>query len=158
MKKWIVSVLSGIAGITAGAGAVGRVLGKQLSIQTELSNKHLALYMLMNQWVQVKQDGKVLAGYFEENGYKNIAVYGMNFVGQTLCKELANSSVEIKYAIDKNAENIYADCEVITMEDNLEEVDAIIVTPIYYFDEIEEKLAEKVDCPIISIADIIYEI
>ncbi len=158
MKKGIVSVLSGIVGITAGAGAVGMVLRKQISKQSELSNKHLALYKLMNQWVQVKQDGKALAGYFEENGYKNIAVYGMNFVGQTLCKELANSSVEIKYAIDKNAESIYADCEVITMEDNLEEVDAIIVTPVYYFDEIEEKLAEKVNCPIISIEDIVYEI
>ena len=44
------------------------------------------------------------------------------------------------------------------MDDELESVDAIIVTPIYYFEEIEGKLVEKVDCPIISIEDIMYEV
>lgn len=106
MKKGIIGILSGIAGIAAGAGTAGRVLGKQLNKQSELSQKHLALYMLMNQWVQVKQDGKSLDSYFEKYEYKKIAVYGMNFVGQTLCKELEGSHIQISYAIDKNAENI----------------------------------------------------
>ena len=150
MKKGIIGILSGIAGIAAGAGTAGRVLGKQLNKQSELSQKHLALYMLMNQWVQVKQDGKSLDSYFEKYEYKKIAVYGMNFVGQTLCKELEGSHIQISYAIDKNAENIYADFDVVTLEDNLEDVDAVIVTPIYYFDEIEEQLASKMSCPIIS--------
>ncbi|MCI8972740.1 MAG: hypothetical protein HFH79_04000 [Lachnospiraceae bacterium] len=158
MKKGIIGILSGIAGIAAGAGTAGRVLGKQLNKQSELSQKHLALYMLMNQWVQVKQDGKSLDSYFEKYEYKKIAVYGMNFVGQTLCKELEGSHIQISYAIDKNAENIYADFDVVTLEDNLEDVDAVIVTPIYYFDEIEEQLASKMSCPIISMEDILYEV
>ena len=158
MKKGIIGILSGIAGIAAGAGTAGRGLGKQLNKQSELSQKHLALYMLMNQWVQVKQDGKSLDSYFEKYEYKKIAVYGMNFVGQTLCKELEGSHIQISYAIDKNAENIYADFDVVTLEDNLEDVDAVIVTPIYYFDEIEEQLASKMSCPIISMEDILYEV
>lgn len=158
MKKGIISILSGIVGAGVGAGVTSKLLGKLLSKQSELADKHLALYMLMNQWVQVKQEGKSLVSYFEANGYKNIAIYGMHFVGQTLCKELEGSSICIKYAIDKNADNVFADFDVITMEDDLAEVDAVIVTPIYYFDEIEEKLEEKVDCPIISIEDILYEV
>lgn len=156
MKKGIVSILSGVVGIAVGAGTVGRKLRKRINKEKEYADKHLALYMLMNQWVQVKQDGKSLVSYFEEYGYKNIAVYGMNFVGQTLCRELENSSVFVKYGIDKNAENIYADCDVLTIEDDLEEVDAVIVTPVFYFDEIEGRLTEKMDCPIISIEDVIY--
>lgn len=158
MKKGLIGVLSGITGAGVGAGAAGKLMGKKLARQTELAEKHLALYMLMNQWVQVKQDGKSLVDYFEKYEYKNIVIYGMNFVGQTLCKELESSSINIKYAIDKNAESIFADCDVVTMEDNLEEADAVIVTPIYYFDEIEEELSEKMDCPIISLEDILYEI
>lgn len=154
----MISVLSGIIGGAAGAGATIKVLGKQVQKKAEFSNKHLALYMLMNQWVQVKQDGKSLVEYFEKNGYKNIAVYGMNYVGQTLYRELENSSVTIRYAIDKNADSIYADCKVITMEEELEQVDAIVVTPIYYFESIEMQLEQKIDCPIISIEDIVYEI
>ena len=158
MKKGIISALSGIVGAGVGVGVTGKMLGKLLNKQSELAEKHLALYMLMNQWVQVKQEGKSLVSYFEANGYKNIAIYGMHFVGQTLCKELECSSICIKYAIDKNADNVFADFDVITMEDDLAEVDAVIVTPIYYFDEIEEQLEEKVDCPIISLEDILYEV
>ena len=40
----------------------------------------------------------------------------------------------------------------------LAEADAVIVTAIYNFDEIEEKLSDLIDCPIISLEDIIYEI
>ena len=48
--------------------------------------------------------------------------------------------------------------DVVTPEDFLEEVDVIVVTAIHYFDEIESMLGEKVDYPIISLEDIIYEI
>ena len=40
----------------------------------------------------------------------------------------------------------------------LETVDAVVVTAITFFDEIEERLSEKVDCPIISLEDILYEV
>ena len=158
MKKGVIGVISGIAGAAAGAGAVSKVLVEKLRKKSEMSDKHLALYLMMNQWVQVKQDGKSLVSYFEENGYKNIAIYGMNYVGQTLYRELEGSSVCVKYSIDANADNIYADCDVISMEDNFEEVDAVVVTPIYYFDSISDELESKVDCPVISLEDILYEV
>ena len=44
------------------------------------------------------------------------------------------------------------------MDDNLEDVDAIVVTAITFFDEIEEQLQSKVSCPIISLEDILYEV
>ena len=70
MKKGIVSFISGVAGVTAGAGVVAKVLGKSLSKTNNLSDKHLALFLMMNQWVKVKQEGKNLADYFETNDYK----------------------------------------------------------------------------------------
>ena len=45
-----------------------------------------------------------------------------------------------------------------SIDDDLEEVDAVVVTAITFFDEIEEKLSQKIDCPIISLEDILYEI
>jgi len=44
------------------------------------------------------------------------------------------------------------------MDDSLEDVDVVIVTAITFFDEIETKLSEKLDCPIISLEDILYEV
>ena len=54
----------------------------------ELAEKHLALFLMMNQWVKVKQEGKNLSCYFEKNGYKKIAIYGMSYAGETLLEEL----------------------------------------------------------------------
>jgi len=158
MNKAIISVLSAAVGAAAGAAAVGKkVTGEKVKVK-QMSDKHLALFLMMNQWVKVKQEGKNLAEYFEKNGYKNIAVYGMSYAGETLLDELKNSDVCVKYAIDKRADRIYADVDVITLEDDLQEVDAVVVTAITFFDEISEMLEEKFDCPIISLEDVLYEV
>ena len=124
----------------------------------ELSDRHLALFTLMNQWVKVKNEGKDLVAYLEENGYKKIAIYGMSYVGETLFKDLQGTDIQVAYGIDRRGDSIYTDIDVFTMEDDLDDVDVVIVTAITFFDEIEEKLCEKVTCPIVSIEDILYEI
>lgn len=158
MKKGVVSVISALVGAAAGIGAVGKLGNEKLKKAQGYADKHLALYLMMNQWVKIKQENKSIADYLEKNGYKQIAVYGMNYVGETFLAELDNTNVVVKYAIDKNAERIYADVDVVLPDDQLQNVDAVIVTPITFFDEIEEMLSKKLDCPIISLEDILYEV
>jgi hypothetical protein len=158
IKTTATVVVSALTGAAASAIAVGRTTGEKTKKAWGYSNKHLALYKMMNQWVRVKQEGKNLASYFEKNGYKNIAVYGMSFAGETLLEELKDTDVKVAYGIDKNADSIYADVDVVSMDDDFKEVDAIVVTAITFFDEIEEELSEKVDCPIISLEDVLYEV
>ena len=106
----------------------------------------------------MKQEGKSLVAFFEQNDYKTVAIYGMKELGERLYDELKDTGIEVKYMIDKNADTIYADVDVVEPEDTLEEVDVIVVTAIHYFDEIEEALAEKIDCPVISLEDIVFEL
>lgn len=158
MKRKILTLISLLAGTVMAITIVGKTMGKSLSKSNNMSNKHLALFLMMNQWVKVKQEGKGLAEYFEKNGYKRIAVYGMSFAGETLLDELNDTNVEVVYGIDKKADSIYLDKKILTVEDELEEVDVIVVTAITFFDEIEKTLKNKVECPIISLEDILYEI
>lgn len=158
MKKGTILVLSMLGGVVTGAGTVGKIQRNKIEKVKSMSEKHLELFLMMNQWVKVKQEGKNIASYLEKNGYKNIAIYGMSYAGETLVEELKDSNIEVKYGIDKNADSMYIDVDVLTIEDDLESVDAIVVTAITFFDEIEEKLSEKMDCPIISLEDILYEI
>lgn len=158
MKKGIISVLSVLTGAAIGAGAVGKVEGDKLNKMRAMSNKHLELFKMMSQWVKVKQEGKNLSSYFEKNGYTKIAVYGMSYAGETLMNELENSTVTVAYGIDRNADSLYADVDIVSMDNDLEEVDAIIVTAVTFFDEIEETLSKKVNCPIISLEDVLYEV
>ena len=158
MKKVSFSVVSAIAGAALGAGAAGKASLSKTKKAQSMSDKHLALFLMMNQWVKVKQEGKNLASYFEQKDYKRIAIYGMSYAGETLIDELKGTDITIAYGIDKNADSIYVDVDVVSMEDVLDEVDAVVVTAITFFDEIEEKLSEKLACPILSLEDILYEI
>lgn len=158
MKKGILMALTSLTGFITGAGIVGQRMGKEIEKNHDKSDKHLALYLMMNQWVKVKQDGKNLAEYFEANGFKNIAIYGMNYVGETLFDELKNTDIKVAYGIDKNADQIYSPIDIYNDEEKLKEVDAVVVTAITYFDEIERTLAGKLNCPIISLENVLYEV
>ncbi|MCI8374274.1 MAG: hypothetical protein HFI29_02390 [Lachnospiraceae bacterium] len=158
MKKVILVVVSLLTGIVAGAGAVGKIMGNSLTKSKRLSDKHLALFLMMNQWVKVKQEGKHLTEYFEKNGYKKIAIYGMSYAGETLLDELKDTNVVVAYGIDENADKIYLDVDIVTLEERVEAVDVVVVTAITFFDEIEKKLMERLECPIVSLEDILFEI
>lgn len=158
MKKGVISVLSVLAGAAVGAGAIEKIESEKLDKARAMSNKHLELFKMMTQWVKVKQEGKDIASYFEKNGYQKIAIYGMSFAGETMLGEFKDSDITVAYGIDKNAASIYSDVDIVSMDDELDEVDAVVVTAITFFDEIEEQLSEKLECPIISLEDILYEV
>lgn len=158
MKKAVTTLLAALAGGAAGAGAVSGVWKEKCAKSDDWVGKLVEFYNILNNWLMLKQEGKSLVEYFEKNQYKTIAIYGMKELGERLCDELKSSNVKVAYAVDKNADSIYADIDVITPDDDLPKVDVIVVTAVHYFDEIEEMLEEKVDCPIVSIEDIVYEV
>lgn len=123
-----------------------------------LAAKNRALFILMNEWVNIKQEGKSLQSYFIKNNYRRIAIYGMGEVGTRLVKELKNSDIEILYAIDRNAQNIHSEVKMVTIDDDLVTADAIVVTLTGCFDGIFDALSKRVSCPIISIEDMLNEI
>lgn len=162
MNKRVVAIISGLSGVALGTllgiGFISKVIGNSEKKIQKMSEKHLALFLLMNQWVKVKQRGNNLSSYLKKNGYHNIAIYGMNYVGETLVDELKDTGIHIAYGIDQKADGLYADINIVSPEDELESVDAIVVTAITFFDEIEEKLKRKTDVPIISLEEIVCEV
>lgn len=158
MKKIIISALSAILGAIVGAGSVGRIKEEEKIKVQKMSDKHLVLFLMMNQWVKVKQGGKNLASFFEINGYHKIAIYGMSYAGKTLVDELKGTNIKVLYGIDKSEDSLYEDIKVVSLEDSLESVDAVVITAITFFEEIEENLSKKMECPIISLEDILYQI
>lgn len=158
MGKAIISIVSAFVGAAAGAVIVKKLTVEETEKVRTVSGKHLNLFLMMNQWVKVKQEGKNLSEYFEKNGYQKIAIYGMSYAGETLVNELKGTKTEVAYGIDRNADSIYSDLEIVSMEDDLAVVDSVVVTAITFFDEIEEQLLQKMDCPILSLEDILYEV
>ena len=140
-------------GLALGVSFFERTRGKALKA---LSEKYLEFYEILLQWLRLRQEGKGLESYFTKNGYRSIAIYGMKELGEALLEELENSPIEVKYAIDRNADALYVPIDVHTPEEELERVDAVVVTAIHYYDEIKVSLSEKMDCPILSLKDVVW--
>lgn len=156
MKKGAAVILLMLVSAMGGAFMTSKMRRKETANWKTLSDKHLALLQLLNQWMLTKQRGKSIVDYFHDHDIKCIGIYGMSYVGECLVEELKNTDIEVKYAIDQKRDGIYVDVDVVSMDEELEKVDAIIVTPITSFHDIYEKLSRKVDDQIISLDEIIY--
>lgn len=157
MKKG--TIIGTIFGAVAGAAAGGVIANKQVVKKGKKADKFKGYYNMLNQWLALKQEGKSLEQYFAENGYKTVAIYGMGEMGSRLYDELKDSDkVEVKYSIDKNAASAYSELEVKEVTDELEQVDVVVVTATFAFEEILEDIEDKFNCPIVSLEDVVYEV
>lgn len=157
MKKSLLTILCaacGTAGAIAGAEVVKRT---KEGLESDV-NKFKCYYYMLNRWLLLKQENKSLEKYFIDNGYETIAIYGMGELGNRLYEELKDTSIKVKYAIDQNVLSTYSELEVKEKDSSLEKVDAMIVTAVYAYDEIREEMSKKIDFPIISLEDVIYEL
>lgn len=152
------SALILLVGMFVGAILFDWMTCKRFFEAESLNQKHYLLFRLMMHWVAEKQKGRNLAGYLVERGHQNIAIYGMNYVGKALMDELKDTGVNVKYGIDRNADNIVADVDLHKPDEVLETVDAVVVTPFTSFDEIKKMLSKRLECPIFSIEDLVYDI
>ncbi len=157
-RKILPTLLGVITGAIGGAVAIGTIMSKNMNKWRELADKNCALFLLMNKWIKTKQEGKDIEEYLKKNGYKSVAIYGLSHVGKCLLEELKDCDVEIKYAVDRNATTIYSNIEVYSPESDLPKVDVMIVTAVYFFGEIYNNLKDKVEYPIVSLENILYEL
>ena len=128
-------------------------------LRTE-NNKLLDNYQLLNHWLEIKNEGKSLRDYFVMMEFRRIAIYGMAELANRLTEELEGSGIEILYGIDRDAGcSISRIAEVYSpKEHKFPDVDAVIVTPCYAFESIQQDLAGKMDCPIISIEEVVWSV
>lgn len=119
--------------------------------------RYYALFLMMYYWNKLKKENKNIANYFHNNNIKNIAIYGMGYVGQLLVDELDKTDIEVAYGIDIDIFNNFSNKKMIlyTPDEVLPEVDVIVVTPIDSFEEIKNMM---VGYTLISIEDIVYEV
>ncbi len=161
MKKKILTCVFCICifclGLGIGAVAVSNVLLSILEEYKKSAEKSHRLFQLISQWLRLKQEGKSINNYFEKNNYRNIAIYGKGAIGESVEKELVNSNINIKYFIDQKADK-KMDRFMVSPSSELEKVDVIVVTPILSYGEIKQQLVKKVDFPIVSIEDILFEV
>ena len=156
-----------IAEACAFIGSVGGVayLGNRaLKKENEYKERYKSYYMLTNQWLLNRNSGKSIQEYFSQNNIKSIAIYGMGTLGELFYEEVKNTDVSVKSFIDKNAEELYYGLDnlpIVNLEelDTIKDIDAIVVTPVFDFDDISKEIEKSgSSSQMISLEDIIYDI
>lgn len=161
MKKTGLVLLSGLLGASVGMLSIGRINKKAIVEKNKRIDKFKSYYNLLNQWMYLRQENKSLAEYFKKNNYNRIAIYGLGELGNHLIDELKNTEIKIVYGIDKSVDSIFGDIQTFSLEeiDRIsEDVDVIVVTAVFAFEEIEKELIGKIESHIISLDEIVFEI
>lgn len=140
--------------------STGRYVEDKRLMRDNRTTDNIGFY-LYDQWIRAVRGGYRIAQFFEDNLYKNVAIYGMGVIGLQLFEELQSSgSVNVLYGIDQNATNKKIDgLNVVTIDQikSEEEPDAIIVTPVQHYWEIEHQLKEVYgDVDVISVEDAVF--
>lgn len=157
MKRNKIGQLASMVVILCGVIKIYKKEEKKLEVH-QLENKILQYYDILNQWLRLKQEGISLSEYFVNRQWKSVAIYGIKELGERLYDELRCSDVDVKYFIDKRQNASHEEVDVVSPDARLSQVDVIVVTAAYYFKSIEKELKKKVNCPIISIEDIVYAV
>ena len=158
MKLLILFILGFIMGGTVSWKINMEITGKASSRNYIMSEKHLSIMLILNRFLQIKQEQKSIGAYLENKGIHTVAIYGMSYVGERLYEELKNENVQVLYGIDKKAGSGIEGFQMYSPYEKLPEVDAVIVTPTFFFAAIQKDLSAKIMCPIISLEEILYEV
>ena len=134
-----------------------RVFANKIDVANRvmIDDKYIAMYTLMKTWFKKEQLGLHLIDELTNLCFNHIAIYGYGEIGKILEKNLVGSSVTVDYIIDKDADYFFSDVAVFRPNDELPSTDAIIVSAVYYYDEIRKTLKQHTGIPIYSLLDLV---
>ena len=117
------------------------------------SKKYQDLYMFLVRYINNK-DNKRAANFLREKECYRIAIYGTSYIAKILYDSLKNEpDINVVCGIDQAFMANYLDesVPIYHVYDNLLDIDAVIVTPFYAYQEIKEMLEKNIQGEIISI-------
>ena len=119
----------------------------------------IQLYELMEKpelFVNLKEN---LTRYFNMNGYKNIAVYGVGKLGTLILSNIDTAQLGSIYIIDENKAACFGNIEKITVEELVgkKEIDMVLVTPLLDYPQIEARICSICEIPVISAKELMYD-
>lgn len=121
-------------------------------------NTYMANMKCLDKWLYINEEGKKVTDFLADLKCSQVAIYGCGILGKHLLLELENSEIVVKYMIDKNKSGKMGNINIVGVEGPFEEVDAIIITPAWDFNSIEEELSQKFTGKILSLSEILYEL
>lgn len=157
------SICSGVLGLLAGGLVGGYYMGHKYCLMLESArwqaNKNAAVIRFYDVWMMAKENKLGIDGYLSRKNISSIAIYGMDYRGVRLFHELKDTSIVIRYGIDRNPPARIQGLDVLHPDEiERESVDAVVVTAVFAFDEIKNDLESRGFTRIIPLDEILYDL
>ncbi len=110
-------------------------------------------YSVYDKWLAQTLDGHNPVETFSKAGIKTVAIYGAGYIGKSIYKLMKQTTVQIVFYLDRNANYINLEIPAYTIEDSPQEVGGIIISLFKGAELIKENLKGKFDCPIYTIRE-----
>ena len=158
---WI--ICAEVMGFLIGAVTGGYYMGHKYCLRLEEAGRQKdrlrSIIQLYDNWMMVKKNSVGIAEYLNSKGIHNVAIYGMDYRGIRLFHELQDTCVNVKYGIDRNLKARIMGLNICRPDEiKKEEVDAVIITALFSFEEIRKNLEDKGFTQIMGLDDIIYDL
>lgn len=138
------------------SGLYSFIAAQEKNQQIAKIDKFRTYYDILNHWMKRKSQGEKTEDFFLKKNLHTIAIYGMGEIGERLIDELRDSKVKVLLCMESNQPYMDQDGVRLSGKVALESLDAVIVTAIFAFQSIEAKLKQTMDCPVLSVEDIIF--
>lgn len=114
---------------------------------------------VLSKWLESEiENNNSLDRYMMEHNYRNVVIYGVGMLGRLLIKALSPmENVNIKFCIDNNAgdmDSIHVINKESISEELLEDVDVIVITPVFAKQSIADFLYDNFDGDIVGIDEL----
>lgn len=141
---------------------IGLIKSKEKKEENSIKtyNRINGYYYVLCMWIRNLNSGKTIEQYCVHNKIKTLGIYGIGFLSDLLVDELKDTNVNSDILIERNArKKSYQNQQVIKLENiNDFHLDAIIVTPVFAFNDIKKEINCFSDIRVISLYDIVNEI
>lgn len=127
----------------------------QEKVRNTEEKKFETMFKYTELWLRIKQQGYSLKDYFLKRNIGRIGIYGMGFLGCDLYDELEDTDIDVLYVMDREPETIDRIVPVVSADENLPYVDAIVITTISMEDKMKEWLREICVYPVIGLTEIL---
>lgn len=151
MNKWLILIL----GIALGIGIDRVNLKKVLQEKEKDLERYRENFFVMGEWLTMFERKQTIVAALKKRGITNVGIYGMGILGSHLYKQLEKSEIKVTYLIDRNdIKGVYS-AEVVKPNQILKNTDAVIVTPVYQFENIKRAIQEYNTMDVISLKTLI---
>lgn len=135
------------------------LLNEEVVNREKTLQKYIQFYRVMIRWLNAIQKKVSIEGYLKKRGIKRVAIYGYADIGKLLHNELVYSEIEVVNILDKrDIQSAISGLKVQKPSEGDRTVDAVLVTAVYYYNEIKTELMEMGYKNVMSLQKIVEEL